>query len=151
MEGALSSLMKSNQDLSKSTVISSTVSQRSLSKQTEVTHASLLVDCMPFLVFPKNEIRFYFLVLKSYGVPNSESYLQKVIQTYPKFIPILNTRIPTYLVSIISNDPVTREIASIFGNKQVRDCFQSLRYWSTYNLGSTEFDNFFDQTKVGEG
>ncbi len=108
--------------------------------------------CIPLssLELKFHDENLFLLVLKSQGVSNSESYLQKVIQTYPKFVPILNTKIPPYLVSIIWNDPVTKEIASIFGNKQVSKFFPNLRLCSSiFNLGSIEFDNYFDKTKVG--
>lgn len=61
------------------------------------------------------------VVLKSQGISNSETYLQQIIQTYPKFIPILNTRIPQTLLPLIWNDPVTQQLASIFSNRQVRE------------------------------
>ena len=59
-------------------------------------------------------------MLKSQGISHSEIYLQKIIQSYPKFIALLHTKIPSSLISIIWNDPIVKQIASIFGNKQVR-------------------------------
>ena len=80
-----------------------------------------------------NEMMF-FLVLKSQGVFNSEQYLQKIIQAYPKFIPILNTRIPQNLLPLIWNDPVTQQLASIFSNRQVRISFDSFKYFNNFNV-----------------
>ncbi|CAF5225465.1 unnamed protein product, partial [Rotaria magnacalcarata] len=54
----------------------------------------------------------------SCGAFNSENYLQKIIHTFPKFIPLLHTRIPQNLIPIIWNDPVIKQIASMFGNNQ---------------------------------
>jgi hypothetical protein len=58
-------------------------------------------------------------VLKSQGIFTSETYLQKIIQSYPKFIPLLHTKIPQSLIAVIWNDPIVKRIASIFSDKQV--------------------------------
>ncbi|CAF2912384.1 unnamed protein product [Rotaria sp. Silwood2] len=57
-------------------------------------------------------------VLKSQGTLNSENCLQKIIHSYPKFIPLLHTRIPQNLIPVIWNDPIIKQIASIFNNRQ---------------------------------
>ncbi|CAF0846486.1 unnamed protein product [Rotaria sordida] len=101
IEGALSNLMKTNREQKKSKLISSTPLNLSSLKQMDVTHAWLLVQ-----------------LLKSQGTLNSENYLQKIIQSYPKFIPLLHTRIPQNLVPVIWNDPIVKQIASIFNNNK---------------------------------
>lgn len=90
-------------------------------------------------------------VLKSQGVVNPESYLQKIVQTYPKFAPILSTKIPQNLISVIWNDPVTKQIASIFSsNKQVRDSLKTSKCSLVFDSGTIKYNQFFDETKVGE-
>ncbi|CAF3948071.1 unnamed protein product [Rotaria sp. Silwood2] len=100
IEGALSNLMKINREQKKSKMISSTTCNLSSSKQMD---------------------KFYdyiYLVLKSQGTLNSENCLQKIIHSYPKFIPLLHTRIPQNLIPVIWNDPIIKQIASIFNNRQ---------------------------------
>jgi hypothetical protein len=46
MQGALSNLLKSNREPTKSTMFSSSTSHPSISSQTDVTHAWLLIQCM---------------------------------------------------------------------------------------------------------
>ncbi|CAF2100174.1 unnamed protein product [Rotaria magnacalcarata] len=101
IEGALSNLLKTNRDSKKSITISSTPMQPSNPNHLDITHAWLLIQ-----------------LLKSQGAFNSENYLQKIIHTFPKFIPLLHTRIPQNLIPIIWNDPVIKQIASMFGNNQ---------------------------------
>jgi hypothetical protein len=51
MEGALSNLLKTNREQTKSTIVSSSISNSSTSRQTDATHAWLLVHCMYSLIF----------------------------------------------------------------------------------------------------
>ncbi|CAF3517497.1 unnamed protein product [Rotaria sp. Silwood1] len=101
IEGALSNLMKNNREHKKSKLVSSTTLHLSNSKQMDVTHAWLLIQ-----------------LLKSQGALNSENCLQKIIQAYPKFIPLLHTRIPQNLIPVIWNDPIVKHIASICNNNK---------------------------------
>ena len=58
-------------------------------------------------------------VLRNQGKRNSEAYVQQIIRAYPKFVPLLNSRIPQNLLPLICNDPVVKRLASIIGNPQV--------------------------------
>ena len=60
------------------------------------------------------------IVLKSQGASDSEVYIRQICRTYPKFTPLLYSHIPENLISVIWNDPVMQQLASIIGNKQVR-------------------------------
>jgi hypothetical protein len=77
--------------------------------------------CIPLILKIEIRIGLFCLVLKSEGIFDSGNYIRQIAQTYPKFIPLLNTRIPKNLISIIWNDPVMKRLAAIFGNKQVRN------------------------------
>jgi len=122
MEGILSNLLKSNREQTKSTMFSSSISNSSSNRQTDITHAWLLIQCMYlFLLENRNFIcKNLFLVLKSQGIFHSEIYLQKILQAYPKFTSLLHTRIPQNLIPFIWNDPVVNQLSSIFSNKRVR-------------------------------
>ncbi|CAF4251550.1 unnamed protein product, partial [Adineta steineri] len=100
MEGILSNLRKTHKEQTKTTLTSSS-SHLSNSKQNDITHAWLLIN-----------------LLKSHGIFYSESYLQKIIQFYPKFLPLLHTKIPQHRIYTIWNDPIMKQIASILGHKQ---------------------------------
>jgi len=63
---------------------------------------------------------FQLIVLRSQGAPDSHNYIHQIIRAYPKFTPLLHSRIPPDLVPIIWNDPVLKQLASIIGNKPVR-------------------------------
>ncbi len=60
------------------------------------------------------------LVLKAQGTTDSQSYIQQICRTYPKFTPLLHSPIPQNLIPIIWNDPVMKKLASIIGNKPVK-------------------------------
>lgn len=62
---------------------------------------------------------FFCLVLKSHGVFNAEGYIQKILLAYPKFTPLLHTKIPENLISPIWNDATMKQLASIFSQKRV--------------------------------
>jgi hypothetical protein len=121
MENVLSNVLKtSNREPTKSTMFSSTSHPSSSRQQSDITHAWLLVQCMYSLILKIETfiMRFFFLVLKSQGISNSENYLQKIIQAYPKFTPLLHTKVPQHLFSTIWNDPVMKQLALIFSNKR---------------------------------
>ncbi|CAF0980083.1 unnamed protein product [Rotaria sordida] len=105
MEDALSNLLKSNRDLQRSTLIHERITHSTgtpiVYDQHEITHAWLLEQ-----------------LLKSQGTSDSENHIQQIARTYPKFTPLLYSRVPEHLISIIWNDPVMRQLASIIGNKQ---------------------------------
>ena len=65
----------------------------------------------------------FLLVLKYRGTHDAQAYIHQVIRTYPKFTPLLYSRIPEYLIPVIWNDPVMQQLATIIGNKQVIDLF----------------------------
>ena len=67
-------------------------------------------------------------VLKSRGAVDCETSVQKLIEFYPKFVPLLHTRIPRAFVPHIWNDPIVRQIVSIFGTHQVGD--KTIHSWS---------------------
>ncbi|CAF4559292.1 unnamed protein product [Rotaria socialis] len=108
IEGALSNLLKTNRDAKKSITFSSTTMQPSNPNHLDVTHAWLLIQ-----------------LLKSQGAFNSENHLQKIIHSFPKFIPLLHTRIPPNVIPIIWNDPVIKQISSMFGNNQEAPIIES--------------------------
>ncbi|CAF0872243.1 unnamed protein product [Adineta ricciae] len=93
MRDVLSNLLKTDPEPS--------ITHLSNSEHTHITHAWLLSH-----------------LLKSQGVIYSDSCLQKIIHSYPKFLPLLHTRIPNHLISVIWNDPILKHIASIFRHKQ---------------------------------
>jgi len=50
---------------------------------------------------------------------DSHTYIQQICRAYPKFTPLLHSRIPQNLIPIIWNDPVMKRLAAIVGNKPV--------------------------------
>ena len=69
---------------------------------------------------------FFPLVLRSQGKTTSRSQIQKILRTYPKFAPLLNSRVPSNLIPVIWNDPVVRQIASIISKAPVSLFISSL-------------------------
>jgi len=55
MEGILSNLLKTNREKTKSTMLSSSISYSSSTRQTDITHAWLLIQCI-YLFIIKIEI-----------------------------------------------------------------------------------------------
>ncbi|CAF4622067.1 unnamed protein product [Rotaria sp. Silwood1] len=137
MEDALSNLLRSNRELTRSTFIHGSTqhppSVPIVYDQNEVTHAWLLEQ-----------------LLKSQGAPDSQNYIEQIARTYPKFTPLLYSRVPENLISIIWNDPVMRQLASIIGNKQDDSAIEdiSTKHTSTKQAIPTFDDehssNFFD-------
>jgi hypothetical protein len=63
MEGALSSLLKSNREPTKSTTFSLSSSHPSTSRPTDVTHAWLLVQCVYLFYFKnRNSIKIFLSI-----------------------------------------------------------------------------------------
>ena len=60
-----------------------------------------------------------FSVLRSQGTIDAQQHVYQIGRTYPKFIPLLNSRIPQHLISRIWNDPVMKQLSSIISHKQV--------------------------------
>ncbi|CAF0723062.1 unnamed protein product [Didymodactylos carnosus] len=56
-------------------------------------------------------------LLQSHGAPQSSQYIQKIYRSYPKFLPLLHSRIPHRIIPLIWNDPIIQQLASIMGNK----------------------------------
>lgn len=77
------------------------------------------------------------LVLKSRGITDSETITQKLIECFPKFLPLLQTRIPHTLVPTIWNDPLVKQIASFFGQPQVKSYDYILSSIRIVHLGRT--------------
>lgn len=63
-------------------------------------------------------------MLRSQGASDSHSYIQQVVHAYPKFTPLLYSRVPQHLIPLICNDPVVKQLASIIANKHVRIYFK---------------------------
>ena len=61
----------------------------------------------------------FFLVLKSRGIPDGDNIIRKLMDSDPKFVPILQTKIPQHLIPLIWNDPLVKNIASNFGPEKV--------------------------------
>lgn len=123
MEDALSNLLKSNREQTRSTLISGSTPYSPLVATSydsnEITHAWLLEQCeYRYKLF--NKIILFLVVLRSQGTPNAQNYIHQISRTYPKFTPLLYSRIPSHLIPVIWNDPVMRQLASIIGNQQVK-------------------------------
>ncbi|UJR31150.1 hypothetical protein I4U23_018657 [Adineta vaga] len=106
MEDALSSLLKTDREHRRSRHDPTNSSHppptiTDTSEHRKVTHAMVLEE-----------------LLKSQGTSDPHHCIQQIGRTYPKFKPLLRSRVPPELISVIWNDPVMQQIASIIGAKQ---------------------------------
>ncbi|CAF0824785.1 unnamed protein product, partial [Didymodactylos carnosus] len=113
MQNALTSAMKTDREHSKgsdfllqgpaaSPIVSSMVNiSAPTGTSSDVTHAILLDK-----------------LLQSHGAPQSSQYIQQIYRSYPKFLPLLHSRIPQRIIPLIWNDPLIQKLASIMGNRQ---------------------------------
>ncbi|CAF0778709.1 unnamed protein product [Adineta steineri] len=123
MEAALSNLLKTDSEPKRSRIIRSNTSRNRpppppitpTSDQSEITHAMVLEQ-----------------ILKSQGIQNPQNYIQQISRTYPKFNPLLYSRVPQHLISIIWNDPVMKHLASIISTKQDESFIQVVPIKSDY-------------------
>ena len=116
LESLLGQLLEPTQG---SSIVSlSSSSQISSLRTVEVTHAWLLVQSISSF-FTRYSHQFFSLVLKSRGITDTEMIVQKLIECFPRYLPLLQTRIPHTLVPTIWNDSLVKQIASFFGQPQV--------------------------------
>ncbi|CAF3876788.1 unnamed protein product, partial [Rotaria magnacalcarata] len=136
MEDSLSNLLRPNRDRTRTTLpLGNTPAVTFLRDHNGVTHAWILEN-----------------LLRSQGAVDSHTYIQQIVRTYPKFAPLLYSRVPDHLISFIWNDPVMRQLASIISNKSDDSSIEDI----STRRGTTKttipaFDdehssNFFDYT-----
>ncbi|CAF1143690.1 unnamed protein product [Adineta ricciae] len=136
MEDALSSLLRADREHRRSRLNPINISYApdattTTSDHQELTHAMVLEQ-----------------LLKAQGTSNPHHCIQQISRTYPKFKPLLHSRVPPDLISVIWNDPVMRQIASVISAKQVTGTTLILHYQRTpaATFDDENSSNFFDYT-----
>ncbi|CAM4966214.1 unnamed protein product, partial [Rotaria socialis] len=121
------------------------------------TRTTLPLGNAPVVTFTRdhNEVTHGWILenlLRSQGAVDSHTYIQQIVRTYPKFAPLLYSRVPDHLISFIWNDPVMRQLASIISNKSDDSNLEdiSMKRGATKTTIPTFDDehssNFFDYT-----
>jgi hypothetical protein len=83
---------------------------------------AIIVDDLCFFSSSSSSSIYYYCgcsVLKIHGKSDSRHQVQQILRVYPKFAPLLNSRIPSSLIPIIWNDPVVKQLVSVISYSQV--------------------------------